>query len=239
MTEPWGLSQRYFHSTKIWTLLQPKLDHCFLTSWILVWIWHVSCVVYRRLGRRDVMCSLHLCICPLDNCSLGNCSQNCIDTRVLTKQIDASAISVSCRHSFLDIYHDICLITAWSANSSSDWKKRSQKKWRTDKTIVNNKKIGYFVKLSISTCKRASCTRMLTRTWILFLRLQSALTSALLDHSSYNDPRSHQVITDPTLTLRRKFSDLRRLKWSWERKDNFFSYILISYFPNSASNQVL
>ena len=186
MTEPWGLSQRYFHRLKIQTLLQPKLDHCFLTSWILVWIWQVSCVVYRRLGPRDVMCSLHLCLCSLDNCSLGNYSQNCTDTKVLTNQRDASAIYASCRHSFLEkwnsnnsrkglfwhekgifcsfewnwqgcqnaytflhsqpdqlikkatesdeiqngnkMYHDICLITACSANSSSDWKRKKSEK---------------------------------------------------------------------------------------------------------------
>ena len=47
-----------------------------------------------------MMCSLHLCLCSLDNCSLGNYSQNCTDTKVLTNQRDASAIYVSCRHSF-------------------------------------------------------------------------------------------------------------------------------------------
>ena len=80
------------------------------------------------------------------------------------------------------MYHDICLITACSANSSSDWEKKSQKKRWTDKTIANNKKSDILQNWVFPrTCKRASCTRMLTRTWKLFLRLRSALKSAWLD----------------------------------------------------------
>ena len=39
------------------------------------------------------------------------------------------------------MYHDICLITACSANSSSDWKKTSQKKRLTDKRITTKSRI--------------------------------------------------------------------------------------------------
>ena len=94
-------------------------------------------------------------------------------------------------------------------------KKRSQKKRWTDKTLLNNckqQKIVYFVKLSFSTCKRASCTRMLTRTWKFFLRLRSALKSAWLDHSSCQRSyhSSHSNFMSKILGFKKIKKELRR-----------------------------
>ena len=142
------------------------------------------------------MCSLHLCLCSFDNCSLGNCSQNCTDTRVLTDQIDASAIylvdtlfypitpekglfwhengifclfewnSQGCQNAYTflhsqpdqlikkatesdeiqngnKMYHDICLITACSANSSSDWKKKKSEREIYEQIKRLRQKVGY------------------------------------------------------------------------------------------------